>query len=395
MFACETCFESFKQKAHLDDHMKRKKPCVRSAASEAIIEKKAEELMELRLKRNNHQNLLDTSQADVSEALLYSWSSSMLSSTHITTPPIKWVGGKTQIIDEVISTMPRRMASYHEPFLGGGSVLLAVLSHRKAKNIITGEIRASDLNPNLISMYKNIQSNVDTLLTQLHALVTTFKSIETVDGDRDPANVDEAIQSQESFYYWIRRQFNEMTDIEKTQPAASAMMIFLNKTCFRGVYREGPHGFNVPFGHNKNPSVFCPAHLREISQLIQPVIFTTTSFTQSLQMAKAGDFVYMDPPYYPVNADTFVAYLKGGFKEKDHTEFFQCCHRLTASGIKFSMSNSAVEKLRLEFPGPTYMTKKIECKRAIHSKNPAAKAEEFIIRNSQPNAQHDVENCTE
>ena len=112
-------------------------------------------------------------------------------------------------------------------------------------------------------------------------------------------------------------------------------------------------------------------------------------------MAKAGDFVYMDPPYYPVNADTFVAYLKGGFKEKDHTEFFQCCHRLTASGIKFSMSNSAVEKLRLEFPGPTYMTKKIECKRAIHSKNPAAKAEEFIIRNSQPNAQHDVENCTE
>jgi DNA adenine methylase len=390
MFACETCFESFKQKAHLEDHMKRKKPCVRSAASQAMIEKKAEELV----KRQEHQKLLDQSQEEPSEALLYSWSPSMLS-TPVTTPPIKWVGGKTQIIEEVISTMPRRMASYHEPFLGGGSVLLAVLSHRKAKNLIVGEIRASDLNPNVISMYKNIQSNLHTLLTQLEALVTTFRSIETMDGDRNPANVDEAIQSQESFYYWIRKQFNEMTDLEKTQPAASAMMIFLNKTCFRGVYREGPHGFNVPFGHNKNPSVFCPAHLREISELIQPVIFTTASFTQSLQMAKAGDFVYMDPPYYPVAADAFVSYLKGGFKEKDHSTFFQSCHRLTANRIKFSMSNSAVERLRLDFPGPTYMTKKIECKRAINSKNPAAKAEEFIIMNSQPNSQHDVESYTE
>jgi DNA adenine methylase len=381
MFACETCFESFKQKAHLEDHLKRKKPCVRSAASQAAIEKKAEELMRLRVKRQEHQNLLDTSQADVSENLIYSWSPSMLS-TILTTPPIKWVGGKTQIIDEVISSMPRRMSSYHEPFLGGGSVLLAVLSHRKAKNlVIAGDIRASDLNPNLISMYKNIQSNLDTLLTQLETLVTTFKQIQTMGGNRGPANVDEAIQSQESFYYWVRQQFNEMTDSEKTQPAASAMMIFLNKTCFRGVYREGPHGFNVPFGHNKNPSVFCPAHLREISELIQPVIFTTAPFTQSLREAKAGDFVYMDPPYYPVNSDTFVAYLKGGFKADDHNEFFKTCHLMTTAGVKFSMSNAAVDTLRTQFPGPTYMTKKIECKRAIHSKNPAAKAEEFIIRN--------------
>lgn len=381
MNVCETCFESFKQKAHLDDHLKRKKPCVRSAASQAAIEKKAEELMELRLKRLQHQALLDTSQTEVSESLLYSWSASMLS-IPVTTPPIKWVGGKTQIIEEVISTMPRRMSSYHEPFLGGGSVLLAVLSHRKAKNlVIADDIRASDLNPNVISMYKNIQRNVDLLIRQLGTLVATFKQIETMDGGREPTSVEEAIQSQESFYYWIRRQFNEMTDTQKTDPAASAMMIFLNKTCFRGVYREGPNGFNVPFGHNKNPSVFCPAHLREISELIQPVIFTTAPFTQSLKEAKAGHFVYMDPPYYPVNADAFVGYLKGGFKAEDHEEFFTACHRMTAAGVKFSMSNAAVDILRTRFPGPTYMTKKIECKRAIHSKNPAAKAEEFIIRN--------------
>lgn len=378
MFACDTCFESFKQKSHLDDHMKRKKPCVRSPASQVAIEKKAEELVEQRIK---HQKLLDQGSQEVSEELLYSWSPSMLS-TPITTPPIKWVGGKTQIIEEVISTMPRRMTSYHEPFLGGGSVLLAVLSHRKAKNlIIAGDIRASDLNPNLISMYKNIQSNVAILIEHLATLVATFRQIQTMDGDRDPATVEEAIQTQESFYYWVRRQFNEMTDTQKTDPAASAMMIFLNKTCFRGVYREGPHGFNVPFGHNKNPSVFCPAHLREISELIQPVIFTTAPFTQSLREAKAGHFVYMDPPYYPLNSDTFVGYLKGGFKEKDHEEFFKACHQMTASGVKFAMSNAAVTILRTKFPGPTYMTKKIECKRAIHCKNPAAKAEEFIIRN--------------
>jgi DNA adenine methylase len=381
MFACETCFESFKQKAHLDDHMKRKKPCVRSAASQAAIEKKAEELMELRLKRREHQALLEQGSQEVSEELLYSWSPSMLS-TPLTTPPIKWVGGKGQIIEEVISTMPRRMAAYHEPFLGGGSVLLAVLSHRKAKNlVITGEIRASDLNPNVISMYKNIQRNLDILLTQLQTLVSTFRQIETMDGDREPATVEEAIQSQESFYYWIRRQFNELSDTQKTDPAASAMMIFLNKTCFRGVYREGPHGFNVPFGHNKNPSIFCPAHLREISELIEPVIFTTAPFTQSLRLAKAGHFVYMDPPYYPVVADAFVGYLKGGFKESDHDEFFNTCHLMTAAGVKFSMSNAAVEVIMNRFTSPTYTTKKIECKRAINSKNPAAKAEEIIIRN--------------
>jgi DNA adenine methylase len=159
------------------------------------------------------------------------------------------------------------------------------------------------------------------------------------------------------------------------------MMIFLNKTCFRGVYREGPHGFNVPFGHNKNPSIFCPAHLREISELIQPVIFTTAPFTQSLRHAKAGHFVYMDPPYYPVAADAFVGYLKGGFKESDHDEFFNTCHLMTAAGVKFSMSNAAVQEIMNRFTGPTYTTKKIECKRAINSKNPAAKAEEIIIGN--------------
>ena len=89
----------------------------------------------------------------------------------------------------------------------------------------------------------------------------------------------------------------------------------------------------------------------------------------------------MDPPYYPVAADAFVSYMKGGFKESDHTEFFKACRLMTTNGVKFSMSNAAVERLRVEFPAPTYMTKKIECKRAIHSKNPGAKAEEFIIKN--------------
>ena len=296
-------------------------------------------------------------------------------------PLLKWVGGKTQLLDTLLDSFPKEMNHYHEIFLGGGSVLLAFLQEVQHKRLQVGRIHAYDLNEPLIHVYKNIQSSPHELYEAIQALIQSFH--ECGDGilNRAPTTLEEAKSNKENYYYWARRGYNQLDAEAKKGINGSALFIFLNKTCFRGVYREGPHGFNVPFGHNKNPSVFCPAHLREISELIQPVIFTTAPFTQSLREAKIRHFVYMDPPYYPLNAETFVGYLKGGFKEKDHEEFFNTCHLMTASGVKFSMSNAAVDMLLTRFPGPTYTTKKIECKRAIHSKNPAAKAEEFIITN--------------
>ena len=217
-------------------------------------------------------------------------------------PFLKWVGGKTQILEDVVSFFPKEMNNYYEPFLGGGSVLLALLSHKKAGTInITGTIYASDLNSNLISLYTNIQSKPNEFIQEMKSLIDIFLKCTGTDITRSPKTIEEAITSQESYYYWIRAKFNALSGEERTSIKASAMMLFLNKTCFRGVYREGPNGFNVPFGNYKNPTIIDEEHIKAVSTLIKDVIFTNASFTDSLSKLVTGDFVYLDPPYAPEN----------------------------------------------------------------------------------------------
>jgi DNA adenine methylase len=170
-------------------------------------------------------------------------------------PFLKWVGGKSQMITKVLDKFPSVIENYHEPFLGGGSVLLAVLSYINANKIkLVGKIYASDINLNIISLYKNIQLNPLELINEIKILINEYTSCNNIEVNRNPKNIDEAKTSQESYYYWIRSKFNELTD--KQTIKASAMLLFMNKTCFRGVYREGPKGFNVPFGNYNNPIIF-------------------------------------------------------------------------------------------------------------------------------------------
>ena len=162
--------------------------------------------------------------------------------SNITKPILKWVGGKTQILDEVLSLFPNNIKNYHEPFLGGGSVLLGLLSHIKSEKIkVTGKIFASDLNGNLINLYKNIQLYPSELISEVKTLVEDFSKIEGEVINRHPSNIEEALTSKESYYYWIRSRFNSLKEDERASLTASAMLLFMNKTCFRGVYREGPN----------------------------------------------------------------------------------------------------------------------------------------------------------
>uniref|UniRef100_A0A6C0KU40 site-specific DNA-methyltransferase (adenine-specific) n=1 Tax=viral metagenome TaxID=1070528 RepID=A0A6C0KU40_9ZZZZ len=291
-------------------------------------------------------------------------------------PFLKWVGGKTQILDEVLSLFPDEMNNYHEPFLGGGSVLLGLLS---SKRKIHGEIYASDLNDNLIYLYKNIQTNAEPLIQILDSIVSEFvTSGKGILINRKPTCLEDAMTSQESYYYWIRSKFNSLQKSEKNSTKASAMLLFLNKTCFRGVYREGPNGYNVPFGNYKNPLIYEPEHLREISRLIKNVHFNISSFTDSLAKIKPGDFVYLDPPYAPEKDTSFVNYTVNGFDMKEHKSLFEFCDRLSS---KFLMSNADVKFVKDSFLPPTYTTKIIQCRRAINSKNPNAKTNEVLIWN--------------
>jgi len=300
----------------------------------------------------------------------------------IVTPFLKWVGGKTQIIDDVLHLFPTNMKNYHEPFLGGGSVLLAMISYIKAGKItMTGKAYASDLNVNIINLYKTVQTNPEGLITEARALINVFSPLKGTTINRKPLTLEEALTSQESYYYWIRAQFNALRGADRETPKAAAMCLFLNKTNFRGVYRDGPNGFNVPFGHYTNPTILYDDHIRQVSVLIRDVVFTPQPFSDSIALAADGDFIYLDPPYAPETDTSFVGYTGDGFGLDHHTMLFKMCGEMKTKNIKILMSNANVKLVRDAFPPATFATHIVKARRAINSKNPDATTTEVLITN--------------
>jgi len=298
-------------------------------------------------------------------------------------PIIKWVGGKTQIIEKVLDEFPTVINNYHEIFLGGGSVLLALLDYIKKDLIkIKGEIYAYDVNEILIHMYKNIQSNHLALYNELQLLIVDFNSSGS-DGElnRKPKNIDEAKQLKENYYYWIRNKYNNLSIEDKKSPLGSAYFIFLNKTCFRGMFRLGPNGFNVPYGNYKNPEIINLEYLKEIHNLIKDVIFEHKSYEDSMKNIKEDDFAYLDPPYAPETNTSFVEYTEKGFSLEDNNNLFNTIENLTEKKIKILMSNSDVELVNNAFNKAPYKIEKISCKRSINALKPGSKTNELLIHN--------------
>ena len=309
---------------------------------------------------------------------------------NITKPIIKWVGGKTQIIDKIIYEYPTTMTNYNEIFLGGGSVLLALLSYKKAGHItITGTINAYDINETLISLYKNIQSKHNELYTTLKQIIDEFNSCNDNEDsilNRKPKNLEEAKTKPENYYYWSRIKYNKLSGIEKNDILGTALFIFLNKTCFRGIYRVGPNGFNVPYGNYSQPEIINKEHLQEVHELIQGVIFTHCDFSVPLQncissVSSSVDFIYLDPPYAPEHSKSFVGYNKDGFNLDQHIKLFTLCKELNTKKIKFIMSNADVALIKDYFLPEIYYTQSITTKRSINSKKPGSKTLEVIIQN--------------
>ena len=301
---------------------------------------------------------------------------------YIPKPILKWVGGKTQIIDALISNFPVEINNYREAFLGGGSVFLTFLSYVKNGIIkINGNIYAYDLNEPLIYIYKNIQTKHNELYNKLKTIIIDFNECGDGEINRKPINIEEAKISKENYYYWIRSEYNKLSLLDKKSILGSAMFIFLNKTCFRGVFRIGPNGFNVPYGHYHNPEIINKEHLEEIHNLIKDVIFECCDFTTSLSNVEQGDFVYLDPPYAPETDKSFVGYTENGFNIENHNCLFNIIHNLTEEKHKIMLSNADVSLVRDNFANEKYNTISILCKRSINSKNPNAKAMEVIIKN--------------
>ena len=356
-YTCETCDKVLIQKGHYDSHRARKRPCKKDPAIEKRIEQKVQEVLA------------------TANVIIHPVPEAIPS----VKPFLKWVGGKTQIIDEVLSLFPRIIQNYYEPFLGGGSVLIALLTEPSIT--VNGTIHASDLNSNVIGLYKNIQTNPEELITAVKALTTEYSQAKNTAINRAPTTLEEALTSPESYYFWTRAKFNALTKEQRASVQGSAFLLFLNKTCFRGLYREGPRGFNVPFGNYKNPTILEEENIRALSTLFQPVVFTCSSFSDILPKPTKGDFTYLDPPYAPEQGTSFVSYTADGFDLETHNALFKATKELKERGVAFLMSNADVPLVREAFPSAVYETKSILCRRAIHSKTPDAKTREVLIKN--------------
>jgi DNA adenine methylase len=295
------------------------------------------------------------------------------------TPFIKWVGGKSQILSEVLSKFPKEIDNYHEVFLGGGSVLLGFLQSIKNKHIIlTSEVYAYDINVSLINTYKCVQENPDELYANILNLIENYNKCPIENGNNKPTSIEEAMTSKESYYYWIRKEFNSLKVITPDIIfIKSAMFIFLNKTCFRGLYRESKNGFNVPFGNYKNPEIANREHLRKVSKLIEKVNFQALDFENSLLNANKDDFVYLDPPYAPENDKSFTRYSIEDFTLEKHKKLFSMIKELPCS---FVMSNANVPLVIDSFTvRMDHNIETISCKRSINAKNPGSKTLEVLI----------------
>jgi DNA adenine methylase len=331
-------------------------------------------------------------------------------------PFLKWIGGKTQIIDTILSKFPLEIKNYHELFLGGGSVLLALLSlQNDNKHTINGKIYAYDLNKALINVYKNIQTNKDALFEYITKYIAEYDSITIFNVDveepsiapkdkksdeyvqwsnsdevkkyrkdrtskRHPSTIEEALKSKESYYYWLRSKYNS---IDKNSIECSALFMIINKMCFRGMYREGPTGFNVPFGnYKKTPTIVTKNDLDVISDLIKDVEFIHCGFNESIKRVGEGDFVYLDPPYAPIVGNSFVGYTIDGFSEDTHKQLFKDILELNKKKAKFVMSNAKVDLVTTTFKD-FYDSERddIVARRAINSKKPGSTTTEVIISN--------------
>ena len=286
-------------------------------------------------------------------------------------PIIKWVGGKTQILDKVLKTFPREIENYHELFVGGGSVLFGLL---ESKDItVKGKVYAYDKNQKLINMYRQIQTNPKDVHDHLTELFKTYDTRTGTEVNRKPQTEEEGLTSKESYYYWVRKKYN---DLIPTTHIHAATLIFLNKTCFRGVYREGPNGFNVPYGHYKTTPVITPLEeLLKIQDLIKDVVFKWCDFRASFaQTVNDCDFIYADPPYAPENVKSFVGYTKDGFTMDDHKDLFDL---LKYSEIDFVMSNAKVYLVTSSFED--YKIEDVPARRAINSKDPSSITTEVLV----------------
>lgn len=246
--------------------------------------------------------------------------------TNAAKPFIKWVGGKTQLLDDIKKSLPKDLdkrggLTYVEPFVGGGAVLFWIL--REYPNITRAVI--NDINAELICTYRVIKNDVDSLIAELSRLQAEYLPLSAED--------------RKEYYLAQRALFNtkNTTDVQ-----TAALFIFLNRTCFNGLYRVNSKGeFNVPHGKYSNPRICDEATLKADSVLLQKVEILCGDFAQTGEYAGQNVLYYFDPPYRPLTeTSAFTSYATGGFDDAEQTRLRDFCDDIARNKSMFVASNS-------------------------------------------------------
>jgi DNA adenine methylase len=252
------------------------------------------------------------------------------------TPFLKWAGGKSRLLSTFANYFPRQFDGqrhrYFEPFIGGGAVFFHLLPERAV---------ISDLNPELINCYQVVRDDVDRLVARLRRH-----------------------KNDQDHYYRVRAQDTaKLTPVER-----AARLIFLNKTCFNGLYRVNSKGqFNVPFGRYENPKICDATNLHAVSTALAKVDITCNHFEAVLERARKGDFIYLDPPYQPISATAnFTGYTATSFGNEDQTRLSEVVRTLSRRGCLIMLSNSNSDLVRELYDGfrieTVYTSRAINCR---------------------------------
>jgi DNA adenine methylase len=272
-------------------------------------------------------------------------------------PFVKWAGGKRQLLPEIEKHLPEKFGSYFEPFLGGGALLFHLLSENQN---LRGHV--SDLNSDLVLAYVTIRDRIDDLLKSLEKHSKNYFS------------------NSKTYYYSVRES-NPKSQVEKV-----SRLLFLNRTCFNGLFRVNSKGkFNVPLGRYSNPNIIQEDNLRMVNRFLNnnKISIKCQDFATTVESVKKGDFVYFDPPYQPVSRTAnFTSYTNTNFGFNDLERLAMVSNQLAKNGAKILLSNSSSKKVLDLFSKKVWTIKKIEANRAINSNSKKRTGHfELLIKN--------------
>lgn len=271
-------------------------------------------------------------------------------------PFVKWAGGKNGLINSLISFIPKNFNSYFEPFVGGG----ALFFYLKNLNILNSKkIYLNDKNTELINAYKQIKINPNKLLEELEILKNNHSK---------------------EYFYKIRNLDRDFDFYSLSEVFRAARFIYLNKTCFNGLCRYNAKGnFNTPMGSYKNPKIYDKDLIFSVHKVLKNVSITNKDFEVVSLKAKKGDFVYFDPPYYPLNkTSSFVSYTDN-FSANEQIRLYKLFKMLDYEGIKVLQSNSNTDFIKELYKD--FEIIEVISKRAINCKgDKRGKITELIIR---------------